>query len=179
MVVNLKVSRALLVLALLWQQDRVDVGDDTTGRDGDAAEQLVQLLVVAHSQLQVAWHDAVALVVARRIAGQLQDFGGQVLEHGSHVDWRAGTDTGGVATLTQVTVHTTNCEVRGEVSRRQRHWHRLPTTAAICVPGNCNPARDERLVEAPVAFFPFPARRESVSGRRCDKQKRVSEKSGG
>jgi hypothetical protein len=42
--------------ALLGQQHRVDVRYDAARRDRHAAEQLVQLLVVAHRQLNVAWH---------------------------------------------------------------------------------------------------------------------------
>jgi hypothetical protein len=97
-----------LILLLLGQQDRVDVGDDTTGGDGDAAQQLVELLVVANGELQVARHDTLALVIARRVASQLEDLGGEVLEHGSQVDWRTGANARGVATLAQVTVHTTD-----------------------------------------------------------------------
>ena len=36
----------------------MDVGQDTAGCDGDAAEQLVELLVVADGQLDVAGDDA-------------------------------------------------------------------------------------------------------------------------
>ena len=35
-------------------------------------QQLAELLVVAHGELDVARHDPVLLVVARRVAGQLQ-----------------------------------------------------------------------------------------------------------
>ena len=45
----------------------MDVGQHTAGRDRHAAEQLVELLVVAHCELQVARDDARALVVARRM----------------------------------------------------------------------------------------------------------------
>ena len=52
-----------------------------TRGDGDAAEQLAELLIVAHGELDVAGDDAGLLVVARRISGQLQDLGCQVLQH--------------------------------------------------------------------------------------------------
>ncbi|PNH08783.1 hypothetical protein TSOC_004632 [Tetrabaena socialis] len=41
-----------------------------------------ELLVVADGKLDVARHDAVLLVVAGSVAGQLQHLGSQVLEHG-------------------------------------------------------------------------------------------------
>ena len=50
----------------------MDVGQHPAGGDGDGAEQLAELLVVAHGELDVARHDAVLLVVARRVARQLQ-----------------------------------------------------------------------------------------------------------
>jgi len=64
----------------------VDVGQDTALCDGDVAEQLVQLLVVADGELQVTGDDTRLLVVTRSIAGQLEDFGRQVLKHGCEVD---------------------------------------------------------------------------------------------
>lgn len=44
-----------------------------TGGDGDAAQQLAQLLVVAHGQLDVAGHNAGLFVVAGGVACQLQN----------------------------------------------------------------------------------------------------------
>ena len=40
----------------------MDVGERAAGRDGDLAEQLGELLVVADGELDVAWHDAALLV---------------------------------------------------------------------------------------------------------------------
>ena len=70
----------LLALGLLGQEHRVDVRENTAGRDGHAAEELVQLLVVADRELDVAGHDAGLLVVARGVAGELEDLGAEVLE---------------------------------------------------------------------------------------------------
>ena len=58
-------------LGALGDQHGVDVGEDTALGDGHAAEQLVQLLVVADGQLDVAGDDARLLVVAGGVAGQL------------------------------------------------------------------------------------------------------------
>ena len=57
----------------------MDVGQHTSAGDGHAAEQLVELLVVADRELDVAGGDARALVVARGVAGKLEDLGGEVL----------------------------------------------------------------------------------------------------
>jgi hypothetical protein len=83
----------LLALAL-GEQDGVDVGQDTAGRDGHAAEQLVELLVVADGQLHVPGDDAGLLVVAGGVAGELKDLGAQVLQDGRQVDGRTGSDAG-------------------------------------------------------------------------------------
>ena len=74
----------------------MDVGEDTTGGDGDGAEELGELLIVADRQLDVAGHDAGLLVVAGRVAGELEDLGGEVLEDGGEVHGGTGTDAGGV-----------------------------------------------------------------------------------
>ncbi|XP_038564651.1 uncharacterized protein LOC119901461 [Micropterus salmoides] len=62
-------------------QDRLDVGQHAALSDGDSAQQLVELLVVADGQLQVTGDDPGLLVVAGGVSGQLQDLSGQVLQH--------------------------------------------------------------------------------------------------
>jgi len=64
----------------------VNVGQNTTLRDGDVAEQLVQLLVIADGELKMAGDDAGLLVVTRGVAGQLEDLSCQVLKDGCEVD---------------------------------------------------------------------------------------------
>ena len=98
-------------LALLGEEHGVDVGEHTTGGDGHAAEQLVELLVVADGQLDVAGHDAVLLVVAGGVAGELKDLGAQVLEDGGGVDGGTGTDGLGVAALLDVAGDTAHGEL--------------------------------------------------------------------
>ena len=58
---------------LLGQKNGLDVGQDTSLGDGDSAQQLVQLLVVADGELEVAWVDPLFLVVSSGVPGQLQD----------------------------------------------------------------------------------------------------------
>ena len=50
---------------LLGEQHSVDVGENTSRRDGDTSQKLVELLVVADGELQVARDDAGLLVVLR------------------------------------------------------------------------------------------------------------------
>ena len=88
-----------LLLGLLGEQDAVDVGKDTAGGDGDTAEQLAQLLVVADGQLDVTGHNAVLLVVAGSVASKLKHLGGEVLEDGSQVHGGASTDALGILAL--------------------------------------------------------------------------------
>ncbi len=77
----------------------------TAGRDGHIAQQDVELLVVADGQLQVAGHDAAALVVAGGVAGQLQDLGAQVLQHGGQVHRGATAEAGSQVLLAHVAGH--------------------------------------------------------------------------
>ena len=64
----------------------VDVGEDTTLGDGDVAQKLVQLLVVADGELKVTGNDTGLLVVTSGVTSQLEDFSSQVLENGSEVN---------------------------------------------------------------------------------------------
>lgn len=88
----------------------VDVGEDTALGDGDVAEQLVQLLIVADGELQVTGDDTRLLVVASGVASQLEDLGCEVLENSSEVDGSTGTNTLSVVALSQQTVDTTDWE---------------------------------------------------------------------
>jgi hypothetical protein len=70
------------LISLLWQQDRLDVGEDTTLSDGDTRQEFVQLLVVSDGQLQVSRDDTSLLVVSGSVSGQLEDLSRQVLQYG-------------------------------------------------------------------------------------------------
>lgn len=54
--------------------------------DGDVAQELVQLLIVADGELEVTRNDAGLLVVACSVAGEFEDFGGQVFEDSGEID---------------------------------------------------------------------------------------------
>lgn len=88
----------------------VDVGEDTALGNGDVAEELVQLLIVADGELEMTGDDTRLLVVAGGVASQLEDFGSQVLEDGGQVDGSTSTDTLGVVALAKETVDTADGE---------------------------------------------------------------------
>ena len=108
---------AFLGFLLLGEEDSVDVGQDTSLGDGDAAEELVELFVVADGQLQVTGDDAGALVVAGGVAGQLEDLGGQVFHDSGEVDGGASSNAGGVAALPQIAGHTADGELESRAGR--------------------------------------------------------------
>lgn len=94
-----------------WKQlTLVDVGEDTALGDGDVAQKLVQLLVVPDGELEMTGDDTGLLVVTGSVAGQLENFSGEVLENGGEVDGSTGTDTLCVVALPQETVDATDWE---------------------------------------------------------------------
>ena len=102
---------------LLGEKDGVDVGEDTAGGNGDTAEQLVELLIVADGELDVTRDDALLLVVAGGVASELEDLGGEVLKHGGEVHRGTSADARGVAADTEVTVHTSHRELEASFRR--------------------------------------------------------------
>jgi len=54
------------------QEHAMDVGQDAAVGDGDAGQQLAQLLVVPHGQLDMAGDDSCLFVVPRRISCELE-----------------------------------------------------------------------------------------------------------
>ena len=96
----------------------MDVGQDTSRRNGNATKQLVQLLIVLHGKGDMTRHDTCLLVVTCGIPGKLEDFGTQVLEDGREVDRCASTHAGGILALTEVTADTTDGELKSSLGRR-------------------------------------------------------------
>jgi len=96
----------------------VDVWKDSTGGDGDVSKKLVELLVVLNSKSDVSWDDSTLLVISSGVTGKLEDLGTKVLEDGGHVD--TGTDSGslGVSTLLDVSVHSSDWELKSSLGGR-------------------------------------------------------------
>ena len=105
-----------LLAALLGQQHGVDVGQHATLSDGHACQQLGQLLIIAHSQLDVAGDDAGLLVVTGSIAGQLKDLSSQVLHDCSHVDWGTSSNSISIVSLAEKTVDTSDWELKSSTA---------------------------------------------------------------
>lgn len=100
----------------------MDVGEDTTLGDGDMSEELVQLLIVADGELEMAGDDTGLLVVTSGVASEFENFGSEVLEDGSEVDGSAGTHTLGVVALAEKTVNTTDGERETGLGRAPVEW---------------------------------------------------------
>ena len=73
-------------------QRLVNVGNHATTGDR-RLDHRVELLITANGQLQMAWGDAFHLEILAGVAGQFQDFGGEVLENGRAVDCRSCADS--------------------------------------------------------------------------------------
>ena len=80
------------------------MGNHTARGNGHPKEELVELLVVAHRQLNVARHNARALVVAGSIACKFQDFGRQILQYRGQEHGSPGANTLGVPALAEMPV---------------------------------------------------------------------------
>ncbi|MGH0159262.1 UNVERIFIED_CONTAM: hypothetical protein FKN15_006248 [Acipenser sinensis] len=100
------------LLGLLGEQHGLDVGQHSALSDGDASQQLVELLVVADGELQVTGDDSGFLVVSGGVASQFQDFGGQVLEYRGQIDRGSSAHTLGVIPFSQQPVHTPDRELQ-------------------------------------------------------------------
>ena len=104
------------LLGLLWQQNSLDVGEDSTLGNGDTSEQFVQLFIITDGQLEMAGDDPGLLVVTGSIASQLKDLSCEVLHDSSHVDWGSGTNTPSVVALAKETVDTSNWELESSTA---------------------------------------------------------------
>ena len=86
---ELSINLPLLLLLHLQQQCSVDVRQDTTERDR-GPNKGVEFLVAADGELEMAGRDALDFEVLGGVAGEFEDFGGQVLQDGGDVDGGCG-----------------------------------------------------------------------------------------
>jgi hypothetical protein len=93
----------------------VNVWKNTTLSNGHTTEKLVQLLIVADSQLDVTRDDSSLLVVSSGVTGQLKDLSGQVLKDSSQVDWSTSSNTGGVLALLQEAANSADRELKASL----------------------------------------------------------------
>ena len=100
------------LVRLLGQEDSLDVGEDSTLGDGDSGQELVQLLVIPDGKLEVTGDDPGLLVVTGSVTGQLEDLSSEVLHDGGQIDGGTSTNTGGVVSLAEESVDTTNGELK-------------------------------------------------------------------
>ena len=90
----------------------MDVGENTTLGNGDRAEELVELLVVADGELDVSGDDSGLLVVSGGVTGKLKDLSSEVLEDGSKVHRGTGSNTGGVLALLEESADSAHRELK-------------------------------------------------------------------
>ena len=107
-----------LLGTLLGEEDGVDVGEDSSGGDGDSAQKLVELLVVLDGEGDVPRDDAGLLVVPGGVSGELEDLSAEVLEDGGEVDASADSGPLGVSALPQVPADTGDGELKSSLGRR-------------------------------------------------------------
>ena len=93
----------------------MDVGKHSARRDGDAAEQLVQLLVILDGKGDVTGHDTALLVITGGVSGELEDLGTEVLEDGGEVHGGTGTDALSVAALLHEAGDSANGELKASL----------------------------------------------------------------
>jgi hypothetical protein len=140
----------------------VDVGENTAGSDGDAAEELVELFVVADGELKVAGGDAGLLVVAGGVAGEFEDLGAEVLEHSSEVHGGTTASAGGVAAKLQVASDTADGELKSGLGGPAGGFASFLAAASLSFSGHgieCKCEREKHLQPSGIA----PGRSQSKS----------------
>ena len=90
----------------------MDVGKNSSLRDGDFGQQFVQFIVVLDGKLKVARDDPGPLVVTGGVASQLEDLGSQVLQDSGHIDSCSFQNSGCVVSLLQVAKNSWNWKLK-------------------------------------------------------------------
>ena len=89
----------------------MDIRAHTACGDGDPGQQLVQLLIIPHGELNMVGNNARLSFVFCSESCKLEHFCGKVFHDGSHVDWGSGADAVGIPALFQEPVDATHREL--------------------------------------------------------------------
>ena len=127
----------LLLSLLLREKDGVDVRENTSGRDGDVSEELVELFVVADRELDVTRDDAGSLVVTRGVSGELEDLGSEVLEDRGHVDRGSASESVGEVHSSHVSRDTSDGELKSRLRRSARALSLALSASSFSFSGHC------------------------------------------
>ena len=95
----------------------MDVGENTTSSDSGSTHELVELIVVSDSHLDVSGDDSGSLEILGSVAGKLEDLSGEVLEDGSEVDGGSGSNSGGELSSLHVSGNSSDGELESSSSR--------------------------------------------------------------
>ena len=98
------------LLALL-HEEVFDVWSDTTLGELSRGEDLVELIVVADSKLDVSWSDLFLLVFVGALSCEIEDLHGEVLEDGGEEDSSSDTDLSGVSALLEFSLASADWEL--------------------------------------------------------------------
>ena len=110
-------SFGLFTLLLGWDEEDVDVGENTAGGNSGVAKESVELLIVADGQLNVSWDDSGLLVVLGGVSSEFENLSGEVFENCSKVNWGTSTNTGGVFALLEVAADAAHWELESSLGR--------------------------------------------------------------
>ena len=102
----------LLALALLWEEEWVNVWKHTRLNDGSANHELVEFLIVSDGQLDVSGHNSGLFVVLSSISSQFKNFSAQIFQYSGQIDRCTSTDAFTVIAISQQTVNTTNWKLK-------------------------------------------------------------------
>ena len=115
---------------MLAEKERMHVGRDTTFGDCSGAEELVELFIVAESDLDVAWGNGGLLLFFCGIACELSDLTDDVLNGGCHEYTSAFAHPVGEAALLDQPVEASNRE--DEVDPGTCGHMRLASSSLVC-----------------------------------------------
>ena len=90
----------------------MNVGKNASGCDCNPSKKLVELLIIADSELDVSRDDALLLVVAGSISCKLEDLSGEVLEDRREVNRCTCSNAGGDLHLLNVSCNTADRELK-------------------------------------------------------------------
>ncbi|CDW71611.1 UNKNOWN [Stylonychia lemnae] len=108
-------SITLLALTLSWEEEDVDVGEDTTAGNGSVGHEFVELLVVSDCELDVSGDDSSLFVVLGSVSGEFEDLSSEVLENGGEIYWSTSSDSLGVSALLEESCDSSDWELKSSL----------------------------------------------------------------
>ena len=105
-------SITFLTLSLSWEQEDMDVREDSTWSNSGVGHEFVKFFIVSDGQLDVSGHNSSLFVVFGSVSSKFEYLSSEIFEDGSEIDWGTSSNSFSVSALFQESSDSSDWELK-------------------------------------------------------------------